>query len=72
MSDPVVSPVQEEADVYGAFIAETDALMPFPADMRAVHLLGVLTRAVKRAQMVVDGELPPISERLERVRDYLR
>lgn len=52
-------------NVYEAFIAEVDALT-IRADDRAVAVVGELTRAVKRAQMVVDGELRPIAERAPR------
>ena len=50
------------SDVYEAFIAEVEALT-IRADMPAVAVVGELTRAVKRAQMVVDGEIRPVSER---------
>lgn len=49
-------------NVYEAYCQEVDALT-IPADMRAVELLGVLTRAVKRGQMVIDRELAPIGQR---------
>lgn len=45
-------------NVYEAFIAEMDALTIL-ADESAVSVVGQLTRAVKRAQMVADGELNP-------------
>lgn len=49
-------------NVYERFIEEVDALT-IGADDSAVHVMGVLTRAVKRAQMVVDGDLKPVGER---------
>lgn len=57
--------------VYEAFTKEVDALT-IKADFSAVRTVGILTRAVKRAQMVVDGELPPIEERLHKVEDYVK
>lgn len=47
---------------YERFILELDALT-IKADMPAAAVCGELIRAAKRAQMVVDGELPPVSER---------
>lgn len=49
-------------NVYERFIEEVDALV-IKADKPAVAVVGELTRAVKRAQMVVDGELPRVAER---------
>ena len=48
--------------VYEAFTQEVDALR-IPADMPAVQVVGVLTRAVKRGQLVIDRELAPIGQR---------
>ena len=58
-------------NVYEAFTKEVDALS-IKADFTAVRTVGILTRAVKRAQMVVDGELPPIEERLDKVEVYIK
>lgn len=52
-------------NVYQRFIEELDG-MTIMADEGAVAVTGRLTRAVKRAQMVVDGELPVLAERTER------
>ena len=49
-------------NVYERFIEEVEA-MTISVDDSAIRVVGDLTRAVKRAQMVVDGELPPVSER---------
>lgn len=49
-------------DVYHRFIEEVDVLT-IKADWGAVKVVGELTRAVKRAQLVHDGELKPVSER---------
>lgn len=54
----------QQATFYRLFIAEMDALTINVADPVA-HVVGVLTRAAKRAQMVHDGELLPISDRLQ-------
>lgn len=48
--------------VYERFIEESEAML-IKADDSAVHVVGMLTRAVKRAQMVADGELPTVAER---------
>ena len=48
-------------NVYKRFIEELNALR-INANDPAAHVVGELTRAVKRAQMVVDGELKPLSE----------
>jgi hypothetical protein len=50
-------------DVYARFCEEVDALVIAASDP-AVKVVGDLTRAVKRAQMVVDGDLRPVRERL--------
>jgi hypothetical protein len=49
-------------NVYERFIEEQEA-MTIKADESAVAVVGRLMRAVKRAQMVADGELPPVAER---------
>ena len=49
-------------DVYHRFIEEVDALY-LKADWTAVQTVGELTRAVKRAQMVYDGELAEVALR---------
>lgn len=49
-------------NVYQRFCEEVDALV-IGADDSAVAVVGDLTRAVKRAQMVVDGELAPVADR---------
>lgn len=53
---------QPEVDVYHRFIEEFDALT-IRADDPAAHVVGVLFRACKRAQMVHDGDLAPVRER---------
>lgn len=50
------------ANFYEAFNSEVDALN-IGADFPAVHVVGIMTRAAKRAQMVVDRELAPIGQR---------
>lgn len=60
-TDPAVEAAATR-NVYERFIEEMDA-MTIMADMSAVKVVGELTRAVKRAQLVVDGELRPVSER---------
>jgi len=50
-------------NVYEAFTEELDHMVIAAGDS-AVKVVGDLTRAVKRAQMVVDGDLPRIRERL--------
>jgi hypothetical protein len=47
------------SNVYERFIEEQEA-MTIKADESAVAVVGRLIRAVKRAQMVVDGELAPV------------
>jgi hypothetical protein len=49
-------------DVYHRFIEEVDALT-IKADWTAVKTVGELTRAVKRAQLVYDGELAEVALR---------
>lgn len=49
-------------NVYERFIEEVEAL-DISAYEQAVSVVGQLTRAVKRAQMVVDGELRTVAER---------
>lgn len=49
-------------NVYQRFVEEVDALTIQGADP-AVKVVGELTRAVKRAQMVVDGELATVAAR---------
>lgn len=48
-------------NVYERFIEEVDALA-IHADQSAVSVVAELTRAVKRAQLVVDGELRPVGD----------
>ena len=48
---------------YELFIQEVDALT-IMADASVVHVVGELTRAAKRAQLVADGELCPVNERV--------
>ncbi|HSX22674.1 MAG TPA: hypothetical protein VLE97_07890 [Gaiellaceae bacterium] len=52
-------------NVYERFIEEVDALV-VAANDPAAKVVGDLTRAVKRAQMVVDGELEPVAQRVFR------
>ena len=47
---------------YERYIEELDAIT-IMADDSAAAVVGICTRAAKRAQMVVDGELPGLSER---------
>lgn len=54
-------------NVYQRFIEELDG-MTIMADEGAVAVTGRLTRAVKRAQMVVDGELPAVRRAARRTR----
>jgi hypothetical protein len=49
-------------NVYEAFTQEVDALT-ITADMPAVAVVGIMTRAAKRAQLVMDEELAPIGQR---------
>lgn len=49
-------------DVYAIFTEEVDALTIL-ADEPVAKVVGDLTRAVKRAQMVYDGDLAPVAER---------
>lgn len=58
------------ANFYEAFTCEVDALN-IQANFPAVRVVGILTRAAKRAQMVVDGELAPIDQRLDKVGNYV-
>jgi hypothetical protein len=60
--DETVSEPTNTSNVYERFIEEQEA-MTIVADESAVAVIGRLIRAVKRAQMVVDGELAPVSER---------
>lgn len=50
------------SNVYERFIEEVDVLT-ITTDLPVVAVVGALTRAVKRAQMVIDGELVPVDER---------
>lgn len=59
-TDP--SYTKPEPDVYRRFLEEVDVLT-IQADAPAAAVTGDLMRAVKRAQMVVDGDLPPVAER---------
>jgi hypothetical protein len=52
-------------NVYEAFIAEVHVLT-IHVDLPTAAVVGELTRAVKRAQMVVDGDLAPVTERVAR------
>jgi hypothetical protein len=47
---------------YEAFNQEVDALT-IPADLPAVAVVGIMTRAAKRAQLIIDRELAPIGQR---------
>lgn len=48
---------------YDLYIAEIDALT-ITADMTAAQVVGICTRAAKRAELVHDGDLPPITVRV--------
>lgn len=50
-------------DVYKRFLEEVDALL-IAANDPAAKVVGDLTRAAKRAQMVHDGELAPVAQRV--------
>ena len=52
-------------NVYRRFIEELDG-MTIAANTPAVIVIDRLTRAVARAQLVVDGELPVLAERVDR------
>lgn len=52
----------EKPSVYDAFIDELTPL-DIRADMPAAQVVGICTRAVKRAQLVVDEQLAPIKQR---------
>lgn len=54
--------VAHPASFYEAFTSEVDAL-EIGADFPAVQVVGIMTRAAKRAQMVVDRDLAPIGQR---------
>jgi hypothetical protein len=58
---PVPSPL-DTLDVYTRFIEEVDALT-INAEDSAVSVVGDLTRAVKRAQLVHEGKLDPVALR---------
>lgn len=47
---------------YEAFTQEVDALT-IKADLPAAAVVGIMTRAAKRAQMIMDRELAPIGQR---------
>lgn len=59
MSQPGPPPAP---NVYERFIEEVD-MLTIRADQPATAVVGELTRAVKRAQLVVDGELRPVADR---------
>lgn len=50
------------ANFYEAFTSEVDALT-IGADFPAARVVGIMTRAAKRAQLVIDRELAPIGQR---------
>lgn len=52
-----------DLNVYQRFIEEREGITIMASD-NAVSVVGRYTRAVKRAQMVVDGELPTFHDRL--------
>lgn len=54
--------VMSGENVYRRFIEEMNA-MTIQADDPVAEVVGQMIRAVKRAQMVVDGELRPATER---------
>jgi hypothetical protein len=63
----VGSPPESDAaipNVYQRFLEELDA-MEISARDNAVQVVGFCIRAVKRAQMVYDGELPTVAARPE-------
>jgi hypothetical protein len=64
MSEQTKPEPSEYPNVYRRFCEEVDALV-IGANDSAVSVVGELTHAVKRAQMVVDGELLPVAERRE-------
>ena len=52
----------ETPSFYDAFIDEISPLQ-IGVDFPAVRVVGIMTRAAKRAQLVVEGELAPIKQR---------
>lgn len=52
----------EQKSVYECFINELDAMV-IKSDDPVAAVVGRLTRAVKRAQLVHDGQLLPLDER---------
>ena len=56
---------QRDKSFYERFIEETDAILAkgLDANASAAHVVGEFTRAAKRAQMVLDGELDPVADR---------
>jgi hypothetical protein len=52
-------------NVYELFHEEMDALT-IQSTMSAVHVVAIMTRAVKRAQLVADGELAPVKDRVQK------
>lgn len=54
--------MSDNLNVYQRFCEEVDALT-IKVDDGVLAVVGDLTRAVKRAQMVVDGDLRPVAER---------
>ena len=52
-------------NVYDLFIEEMDALT-IHSTMPAVQVVAIMTRACKRAQLVADGELARVMERVQK------
>lgn len=52
----------EQVTFYELFIEELDAITIMAYD-NAVHVVGELTRAAKRAQLVWDDDLPRVEDR---------
>ena len=51
-----------EKTFYNRFIEEMEALN-INSGSSVTNVIGICTRAAKRAQMVVDGDLPPVADR---------
>lgn len=52
-------------NVYDLFCEEMDSLT-IESTMSAVQVVAIMTRAVKRAQLVLDEELAPVAKRVQK------
>ena len=57
-----VMSVKSDKSFYERFVEELEALT-IMGDDPAAHVVGLLTRAAKRAQMVFDGDIDPVADR---------